>query len=89
MARNKMEDLRNHLFAQLEKLGDDEDMKNPIKRERNLEVSKAMVSISGAIVETAKTEMQYLKTLDEIGANNLDVSFIKEVDNTPKIDKPE
>ena len=48
MARNKMNDLRDHLFAQLERLGDDEAMKNPISRDREVERSKAIVNVSNS-----------------------------------------
>jgi hypothetical protein len=76
MAKNKITDLRDHLFAQLERLGDDADMKNPIKREAEIDRSKAIVSVSKAITETAKVEISFLKALKESGKNGMDVSFI-------------
>lgn len=59
--KNKIEDLRNHLFEQLERLGDDEKMKNPIILERELKRAHAISEVSGVIVATAKAETDYLR----------------------------
>lgn len=52
MAKNKLTDLNNHLFAQLERLGDenikDDDMDLEIRK------SKAIAQISGEILKNAK-----------------------------------
>lgn len=61
MPKNKIEDLRNHLFEQLERLQDDEKMKNPIILERELKRASAISEISQVIVNTAKAETDYLK----------------------------
>lgn len=58
--KNKIEDLRNHLFAQLERLSEDEDMKNPIKLEREVKRAKAISEVAAVIVNTAKAETDYL-----------------------------
>jgi hypothetical protein len=59
--KNKIEDLRNHLFAQLERLGDDDAMKNPIAREREIARAKAISEVSKVIVESAKVEVQFIE----------------------------
>lgn len=59
--KNKIEDLRNHLFAQLERLADDEKMKNPIALERELKRAHAITEVSGVIVSSAKAETDYLR----------------------------
>lgn len=59
MAQNKIEDLRNHLFASLERLGED-DLKGEALAEE-VTRSKAICSISSEIVETAKVEIELLK----------------------------
>ena len=59
--KNKIEDLRNHLFEQLERLQDDEKMKNPIILERELKRAKAIAEVSSVIVDTAKAETDFLK----------------------------
>lgn len=54
--KNKMDDLRNHLFEQLERLKDatDQDLQTEIDR------SRAIVSTAGQLIDTAKVEVQYL-----------------------------
>lgn len=64
MAKNTMNDLRDHLFAQLERLGDDTDMENPEIRLREIERSEAIVNVSKSLIETAKVEVQFLKVTD-------------------------
>lgn len=61
MAQNKIEDLRNHLFAQLERLSDDEDMKDPELLERETKRAKSMMMVASVIVESAKVELDFLK----------------------------
>lgn len=76
MARDKIEDLRHHLFAQLERLGDDEAMKNPIKRDAEIAKAKAISEVSQTIINSAKLEVEYLKQLSEAGANGLKPTFL-------------
>jgi hypothetical protein len=61
MPKNKIEDLRNHLFEQLERLQDDEKMKNPLALERELKRSAAISDVAQVIVNTAKAETDFLK----------------------------
>lgn len=58
--KNKIEDLRNHLFETIELLkdGDDNGM--------TIEKAKAIVQVSDKIIDTAKVEIDYLNTLNEI-----------------------
>jgi hypothetical protein len=59
--KNKMEDLRNHLFEQLERLSDSEDMKNPIKLEKELKRAGAISQVATVIINSAKAENDFLK----------------------------
>ena len=63
--RNKVEDLRNHLFAQLEKLMD-EDLK-PEELEFELKRSVAVVELSATIIESAKVEVQMHSVIMKAG----------------------
>jgi hypothetical protein len=54
--QNKIEDLRNHLFATLEALRDKE---MPMDIER----AKAISQVAGTIIETAKVEVKYLEVI--------------------------
>ena len=56
--KNKIEDLRNHLFMALEKLNEAEspdDIKNEIER------SKAISEVGKVIVDSAKAEVDFVK----------------------------
>lgn len=74
MAKNKIEDLRNHLFAQLERL-DQEDLK-PEDIDREVQRAIAMASVGNVIVNSAKAEMQYVRLTQRKGTG-----FIPELDN--------
>ena len=52
--KNKIEDLRNHLFATIEQLLD-EDKPMDVKR------AQAIANVSSAIIHSAKVEIDYLK----------------------------
>lgn len=63
--KNKIEDLRNHLFAQLERLSDDEltteELENEIKR------SKAMCDVAQVVVNSAKVEVDFVRAVEGRG----------------------
>lgn len=59
MAKNNIQDLQNHLFETIERLLDKEDS-------IEVEKAKAIVKVSDAIVNTAKLQLQYVKTVDGI-----------------------
>lgn len=62
MAKNRLSDLRDHLFETLEKLKDDE---NPMDIQRAL----AVAQVGNAIINSAKLEVRYLeKVAAEEGA---------------------
>lgn len=53
MAKNKIDDLRNHLFETLEALKDDE---KPMEIDR----AKAIADVARVIVDSAKVEVAYM-----------------------------
>ncbi len=55
MPKNKIEDLRNHLFEALEMLKDGE---------LAVDKAEAIVGVAQVIVETAKVEVAYIKALE-------------------------
>lgn len=57
--KNKMEDLNNHLFAQLERLGD-EDLTDE-KLEKEIHRSKAISSIARNLADNAKLQLEAQK----------------------------
>jgi hypothetical protein len=57
--KNKITDLRDHMFAQLERLGA-EDI-SPEDLQAEIERAKAISEVGKVIVESAKTEVLHLK----------------------------
>jgi hypothetical protein len=56
--RNKIEDLRNHMFASLEKLAEAE---SPEDMKKELERSKGIAELSKVIIESAKVEVDFVR----------------------------
>ena len=54
MPRNKITDLRNHLFEVIEKLQEGD---------IDLDHAKAIAEVGAVLVETAKVEVQFLRTV--------------------------
>lgn len=73
MARNKIEHLRDHLFATLEDLRDKDD---PMELDR----AETIARVASVIVESAKAESQYLKIVG--GGKGTD--FIPDSPRNPK-----
>lgn len=61
MPKNKIEDLRNHLFATLESLRDEE---KPMEIER----AKAIADVARVIVDSAKVEVNFIEATGEAGS---------------------
>jgi hypothetical protein len=77
--KNKIEDLRNHLFAALEGLGDKE---NPMEIER----AKAIADVGRVIVDSAKAEVAYLSaTGQRQGTGFIALPEEAEVPNRPRL----
>jgi hypothetical protein len=58
--QNTLEDLRNHLFAQLEDLRDaGKDDKDSKKLEAELARAKAVCQVASTIIDSARVEVQY------------------------------
>ena len=62
--KNKIEDLRNHLFAALEGLSDKE---APMEIDR----AKAIADVAQTIINSAKVEVEYLKVAGGRGTDFL------------------
>jgi hypothetical protein len=60
-AKNKIEDLRDHLFETLEALKDDE-------KPMDIARAKAVADVARVIVESAKVEVDFVKATGAIGA---------------------
>ena len=56
MARNKLEDLNNHLFAQLERLGD-EDMDSK-ELEEEIKRAKGITDVAKQVIDNARLSLE-------------------------------
>ena len=55
MTKNKIQDLRNHLFETIELLKD---------KEIDINTALAIATVSESIINTAKVKVQYLKAIE-------------------------
>ncbi|WP_285815797.1 hypothetical protein [Thomasclavelia cocleata] len=69
MTRNKLTDLNNHLFEQLERLNDDDLTGDELKSE--IERSKAISNIAGKIIENASIGLEAEKLKVEYGRRDI------------------
>lgn len=56
----KIEDLRDHLFAQIERLGDDDVVKGE-GLDREINRAKAMSEVAKTLIDSARVEIDFLK----------------------------
>lgn len=70
--KNKIEDLRNHLFETLESLKDDE-------KPMDLERARAIADVGRVLIESAKVEVDFLKVTGGIRSTG----FLPEEDEAP------
>lgn len=68
MARNKMSDLRDHMFAALERLNDEELSTEKLQEE--IQKAKSIASIGSVLVNSAKVEIDYLKSTGQIDSQS-------------------
>lgn len=66
--KNTLSDLNNHLFAQLERLNDEELDKEEIEKE--IKRSHAITGIAKVIIDNGKLALDTMKHLDEYGYND-------------------
>jgi hypothetical protein len=61
MLKNKIVDLRNHLFETLERLLDKDDPLDPVQ-------ANAVANVAKVVVETAQVEIDYMRHVSGIGS---------------------
>lgn len=71
MARNKLSDLNNHLFAQLERLGDEGTDSAEMKIE--IQKAQAMSKLASQIINSSKLVLQAAKMVEDGKVNKNDV----------------
>ena len=83
MAKNKLADLNNHLFAQLERLSDEELKGEDLKIEQ--ERAKSISLISKNIIDNAKLTLEVVKTCRNDLSSNTEVPEILKLSNEKAI----
>lgn len=73
--KNKIEDLRNHLFETIEALRDDD---------MEVDRAKAIAGLAQVIVNSAKVENDFIKLTDSVGSGFLGLPPITQ----PRLAKP-
>ena len=68
MARNKINDLRDHLFAALERLDNDELTQEELNKE--IEKAQAVAQIGTVLINSAKIEVDYVKATGMISSSS-------------------
>ena len=63
--KNKITDLNNHLFAQLERLGEEDLSEEALQKE--ISRAKAIADISKNIIESQKTALQAMSLMERAG----------------------
>lgn len=72
MARNKINDLRNHLFEVIEMLKDDEE------NSMTIEKAETIAQVAQVIINTGKLETDYIRATDGIRRTNYQTDFINQ-----------
>lgn len=75
--KNKLSDLNNHLFAQLERLGDES--LTPEQVEQESKRGQAIVAIADQIVSMASLQVQAAKIMYEAGQDP--ASYLPQIEN--------
>ncbi|BBI51054.1 hypothetical protein HORIV_34750 [Vreelandella olivaria] len=82
--KNKIDDLRNHLFAQLERLGDESIKGDALKEE--IQRAKAVSDVSAQLVDSARAENERLKLLKRApGSNFMPVGELIDEEGLPAL----
>jgi len=72
--KNKISDLRNHLFATLEALQDE-------TKPMDLDRARAIAEVATVVVESAKAEVLFLKTTDNVQGSGFFPEDMKTIGN--------
>jgi len=80
MARNKISDLRDHLFAALERIDNDE--LNTEELNKEIDKAKAVADVGSVIINSAKLEIEFMKAT---GMISTDSSLFKDIKGSKEL----
>jgi hypothetical protein len=78
MAKNKISDLRDHLFSALERIDDDQLSSEELEIE--IKKAQAVANLSSMVIQSAKIEIDFIKVTGRLDSNT---ELFKSID-TPK-----
>jgi hypothetical protein len=82
--KNKISDLRDHMFAALERLGQEDLSEDDLKKE--ISRSQAISEVGKVIVESAKTEVLFAKLTGK--RDQIPREYLETEDEPKKIERP-
>lgn len=77
--KNKLSDLNNHLFAELERLGDEDLKGDDLKAE--VERAKSISDVANKIIDNAHLQLSAVKLQAEYGTADIGLKGLLEVKN--------
>lgn len=80
--KNKLSDLNNHLFAELERLSD-EDLKGD-NLNSEIERAKAIASVSAQLISNATLQLKAVELQCEYGGKNIGLNSMLELEDKGK-----
>lgn len=81
MAKNKLSDLRDHLFSALERIDDDQLTSDQLESE--IKKANAVANLSSMIIQSAKIEVDFIKVTGRLDSKT---ELFKSVDTPKQLD---
>jgi len=83
--KNSLADLNNHLFEMMEKLEDDDVLEDTAKFNKEIARGRAMVQLSGQILDIARVQLSALKTAENLNLMNEDMPALLAVKDSKQV----
>lgn len=81
MAKNKLSDLRDHIFSALERI--DDDQLSPEQLENEIKKANAVANLSSMIIQSAKIEVDFIKVTGRLDSKT---ELFKSIDSPKQLD---
>lgn len=81
MAKNKLSDLRDHLFSALERIDDDQLTSDQLESE--IKKANAVANLSSMIIQSAKIEVDFIKVTGRLDSKT---ELFKSIDSPKQLD---
>lgn len=81
MAKNKLSDLRDHIFSALERI--DDDQLTPEQLDYEIKKANAVANLSSMIIQSAKIEVDFIKVTGRLDSKT---ELFKSIDSPKALD---